>query len=275
MRPLPGGYERIEHAGARIVLRSDLRDALLAAGVADPLDLIARQPAVDKAGRAALARVQLPQAGPVLVRALTRGGLLGKVVRRLSWDPGRAESELVVSARAAERGAAVPEVVAAVTRGVAGGYEHGLVSRELVGARDLVGVLRDERGAPRRAALRAAGEAVRRLHEAGVDHVDLNLKNVLIDAEGRGVVIDLDRCRIGAEPLGEAARRSNLLRLYRSWVKLGVAEAESVATRDPLWLARAYARGERARLRWLVGVGREARFWSHRLRWSLFPPRFR
>jgi len=274
MRPLPGGYERVEHAGARIVVRSDLRDALLAAGVADPVGLIARQPASDKAGRAALARVTLDEAGPVLVRALTRGGLFGKLVRRLSWDPARAESELVVSATAAQRGAVVPEVVAAVTRNVAGGYEHGLASRELVGARDLVAVLRGEQGAGRARALRAAGQAIRRLHEAGVDHVDLNLKNVLIDAEGRGVVIDLDRCRIGEGPLGDARRRSNLLRLYRSWVKLSVAEPASVRARDPLRLARAYAQ-DRQLLRTLVEAGRGASFWSHRLRWSLFPPRFR
>lgn len=275
MKAVPEGYERVEHAGATIVLRSDLREALLAAGVADPVGLIARQPASDKAGRAALGRVTLEGEGPVLVRALTRGGLLGKLVKRLSWDPARAENELVVSATAARRGAVVPEVVAAVTRGVAGGYEHGLASRELVGARDLVAILRQERGSARGRALRAAGEAIRRLHEAGVDHVDLNLKNVLIDGEGRGVVIDLDRCRMGAGPLGEGARRANLLRLYRSWIKLRVAEPDSVAERDPLRLALAYAGGDRALLRGVVEAGLGARFWSHRLRWSLFPPRFR
>ncbi|HBP23517.1 MAG TPA: hypothetical protein DEA08_37780 [Planctomycetes bacterium] len=275
MRPLPGGYERIEHGGARVVLRSDLREALLAAGVSDPAELIARQPASDKAGRAALARVELEGVGPVLVRALTRGGLFGKLVRRLSWDPERAESELSVSATAAQQGANVPTVLAAVTRSVAGGYLHGLVSQELVGARDLVAVLREEQGRARSRALAAAGEAIRLLHEAGVDHVDLNLKNVLIDREGRGVVIDLDRCRIGADPVSEDTRRRNLLRLYRSWVKLSVAEPASVAAWDPLRLARAYARGERERLRALVDAGRAASFWSHRLRWSLFPPRFR
>lgn len=274
MRPLPAGYERIEHAGARIVLRSDLREALLAAGVADPVGLIARQPARDKAGRAALARVELEEIGPVLVRALTRGGLLGKLVRRVSWDSTRAESELVVSATAAERGASVAEVVAAITRSSGVGYLHGLVSRELVGARDLVAVLREGRGAAREAALAAAGEAVRRLHEAGVDHVDLNLKNVLIDQEGRGVVIDLDRCRIEGGALGEGARRANLLRLYRSWIKLGVAEPESVDSQDPLRVARAYARGDEERLGALVAAGKSASFWSHRLRWTLFPPRF-
>ncbi|MGE0709260.1 MAG: lipopolysaccharide kinase InaA family protein [Planctomycetota bacterium] len=271
---LPPGYEQLEHHGARLVLRSDLRAPLLAAGVADPLAVIARHPA-DVGGRARLGRIELEGVGPLLVRALVRGGLVGKVVRRLSWDPLRAESELRVSVEAAARGASVPEVVAAVTRRVPGGYQHGLVVRELSGARDLVAVLRAEpEGIARWRALRAAGEAVRRLHDAGVDHVDLNLKNVLVGQDGRGVVIDLDRCRVHEAALDERGRERNLLRLYRSWLKLQAAEPQVTCPRDPLRVARAYAQGELDRWRRLVERGRAARFWSHQLRWALFPPRF-
>lgn len=268
---LPQGYVRTEREGARLVLREGLEEALLAAGVADPAGLIARQPAADLAGRAKLARLELPE-GTFLVRALTRGGLLGKLVRRLSWEAGRAEGELRVTAEAAARGAAVPEVVAAVTRAVAGGFHHGLVSRELSGARDLVAVARAARGKERSAAIRASAEAVAALHAAGVDHVDLNLKNVLIDREGRGVVIDLDRCRIG-EPSARVAEE-NLLRLLRSWTKLQTAEPANVSSLDGVRFARAYARGDRARFRRLVELGRGASFGLNRLRWALFPPRF-
>lgn len=268
---LPPGYVRREQAGARLVLREPLADALLAAGVADPAGLIARQPATDLRGRARLARLELAE-GTFLVRALTRGGLLGKVVRRLSWEEDRAESELRVSAEAAARGAAVPEVVAAVTRPVAGGFHHGLVSRELQGARDGVAILRETSGGARRAALEAAASAVAALHAAGVDHVDLNLKNVLVDGAGRGVVIDLDRCRIG-EP-SEAVATENLIRLLRSWTKLQTAEPEAVRARDPLRFAVAYAGGDRERLRRIVAAGRAASFSLNKLRWAIFPPRF-
>ena len=92
---LPEGYVRTEREGARLVLREGLEDALLAAGVADPAGLIARHPASDLRGRARLARLELAE-GTFLVRALTRGGLLGKVIRRLSWEAGRAEGQELV-----------------------------------------------------------------------------------------------------------------------------------------------------------------------------------
>ncbi|MBL4844836.1 MAG: phosphotransferase, partial [Planctomycetes bacterium] len=166
----------------------------------------------------------------------------------------------------------VPEVVAAVTRPVAGGFHHGLVSRELSGARDLVAVLRQTKGAERSAAITASARAVAALHAAGVDHVDLNLKNVLIDADGTGVVIDLDRCRIG-EPDAATAER-NLLRLLRSWTKLQTAEPASVQLLDPIRFVRAYVSGDRTRLRRLVTLGRATPFRLNRMRWALFPPRF-
>ena len=268
---LPEGYVSAERGGARLVLREGLADALLAAGVEDPAGLIARQPASDLRGRARLARLELPE-GTFLVRALTRGGLVGKVVRKLSREPERALDELRVTALAASRGAPVPEVVAAITRPVPGGYHHGLVSRELSGSRDLVSVLRAEEGAGRRAALRAAAWAVGALHQAGIDHVDLNLKNVLIDADGRGVVIDLDRCRIG--DYSDEVASENLVRLLRSWTKLRTAEPQSTRLSDPYRFARDYAAGDRERYRRLVASGRGASFRLNRLRWALFPPRF-
>jgi 3-deoxy-D-manno-octulosonic acid kinase len=271
----PAGYERIECDGARLMLRCELSQSLVTLGVSDPVALIERSPAEGIGGREPLGRINLGGEGSLLVRALSRGGLWGKLVRRLSWDSQRAENELRVSAEAAARGAAVPEVVAAITRRVAGGYEHGLISRELLGARDLVAVLRGERyGRTRWAALRAAGLAVAGLHAAGVDHVDLNLKNVLIDADGRGVVIDLDRCQIAGGEAGVDVRERNLLRLYRSWVKLGVAEPQSVHPRDPLRFLRGYSEHAPTRQA-LVARGRAASFATHRLRWALFPPRFR
>ena len=47
------------------------------------------------------------------------------------------------------------------------------------------------------------------LHEAGVDHVDLNLKNILLAPDGRAIVIDLDRCRISDHALPWPTRRRN------------------------------------------------------------------
>ena len=46
------------------------------------------------------------------------------------------------------------------------------------------------------------------------------------------------------------------------------------AARDPLYLARGYAAGERETLRRLVATGRGRRFLVHRLGWLFLPPHF-
>ena len=68
------------------------------------------------------------------------------------------------------------------------------------------------------AAMRATGRLFRRLHEGGVEHPDLNLKNVLITGAGVEVdalVLDLDGARV-REPVGERRRRRMIERFWRS-----------------------------------------------------------
>lgn len=261
MQP-PAGFRRLEVDGAVVVAREAVADALVAVGVADPEALVVRSPAA-LAGRGRLGRVELAlgDVAPTvaIVRPLLRGGLLGKVVKRVSLDEGRALAELVTSVEAAARGASVLEVLAAVTRRTGPGWSHALVTREVPDARDLLGVLVSDAPARARAkALVAGGRAIRRLHDAGVDHVDLNLKNILLPAAGDALVLDLDRCRLGAPPVSDAVRQENLVRLLRSWTKLGVQRPGTTRPRDPLALLRGYAPGRAGRplRRALVAAGR-------------------
>jgi 3-deoxy-D-manno-octulosonic acid kinase len=271
----PSGFTRVERDGAVILLRATVGEALLDAGIHDPEALVARSPSPLR-GRGRLARIDLGPAGRAIVRPLLRGGLLGRLIRRVSFDPTRAFAELRVSFEAAARGAHVLDVLAAVTRPAGLGWRHGLVTREVEGAVDLAAVLDAWPEPARRRALRAAGRAVRRLHDAGVDHVDLNLKNVLLSPAGEALVIDLDRCTLGAGPAPDAVRERNLLRLLRSWTKLGVYSPESVRRRDPLRLLLGYAPGRDGRplRRRVVARGRGAGFGCRRVLWRLLgPPR--
>ncbi len=269
----PDGFTRVERGGATLVVRSALADALLEAGIEDPEALVARSPAA-LVGRGRLARIDLP-GGRAIVRPMLRGGLLGKLVRRVSFDRRRALAELRVSVEAAARGALVLDVLAAVTRPSGLGWRHGLVTREVEGALDLAAALvAFPDGDPRRRALRAAGAAIRRLHDAGVDHVDLNLKNVLLLPAGdEARVIDLDRCRLGAGPAPAAVRVRNLVRLLRSWTKLGVRAPGTTQRRDPLWLLAGYAPGPSAEARalrdQLVVAGRRSGFGCRRVVWRV------
>jgi 3-deoxy-D-manno-octulosonic acid kinase len=69
-----------------------------------------------------------------------------------------------------------------------------------------------------------AGKAVRFMHDAGLYHTDLNLRNLLVDRDRRHVfVIDFDRAQVFDEPVPPALRRRNVARLLRSIRKLDPA----------------------------------------------------
>jgi 3-deoxy-D-manno-octulosonic acid kinase len=65
---------------------------------------------------------------------------------------------------------------------------------------------------------REIGRVIRRFHEAGVWHPDLNAHNVLVDAKGAVVLVDFDRARFRRR--GTRWREDNLSRLLRSLRKL-------------------------------------------------------
>lgn len=64
----------------------------------------------------------------------------------------------------------------------------------------------------------AIGSIIRRFHEQGVYHSDLNANNILLDEGGRCYLIDFDRCGIRKPKL--RWQKDNLLRLKRSLNKI-------------------------------------------------------
>jgi 3-deoxy-D-manno-octulosonic acid kinase len=66
------------------------------------------------------------------------------------------------------------------------------------------------------------GSVIRRFHEAGVYHSDLNANNILLDEGGRCYLIDFDRCGIRKPKL--KWQKDNLLRLKRSLNKISKNE---------------------------------------------------
>lgn len=64
----------------------------------------------------------------------------------------------------------------------------------------------------------AIGSVIRRFHEEGIYHSDLNANNILLDEGGRCYLIDFDRCAIRKPKL--RWQKDNLLRLKRSLNKI-------------------------------------------------------
>src|SRR5262249_14763984 len=147
----------------------------------------------------------------------------------------------------------------------AGPFWSALIgTREERGARDLCEVLlAEDDPQARRVLLREVGVAVRKLHDAGVDHRDLQLHNILAAEDGgkrRIVIVDLDRAvsrRRGA--LAARVRARNLGRLTRSAVKAGLWRGR-IGLRELAVFIGAYTGGDRE-------LRAELRGWIRREQW--------
>ena len=157
-----------------------------------------------------------------MLKALRRGGLTSFVWRDHFLGARRLIDNLVIPLEAIRRGVATAAPVALlIERRPAGLCRGWLAIEEIAGANDLLSWLR-EGGPPE-----AAGEAmraVRTLHDAGVNHRDLNLGNLLLRRRGRRVGSRRSSSTSivpssATSPLPFAPRSRGLRRIERSYVK--------------------------------------------------------
>lgn len=255
MEPIPAGFSRRALDGADLVLRDDVADALVAAGVAEPESLRARARAAYE-GRGRPFGVEVPGAGRVFVRQYLHGGALRGVTGDLYRGERRFVGELRALVDAAREGVPVGEPLGVVSRPAGLGLRRGwLLAREVAGARDLLAFLgAAPRACERRAVLEATGRALRRLHDAGFDHPDAHLKNVLVTPEGGVLLLDLDAVRRRDEMTRET-RLAGLFRFDR-YAARQASRGQPVSRADRMRVLRAYAGADwpaREELRRLAG----------------------
>ena len=148
-----------------------------------------------------------------------RGGWAALLSRdRYLWtglERTRAFWEWRLLARLHGSGLPVPEPLAARVTVGRGYYRADLVTAEIENSESL-GTILETRGLPPET-WRRIGTIIRRVHQARIDHADLNADNVLINTEGKVFLIDFDRghVRTGAGRWQE----KNLARLQRSLEK--------------------------------------------------------
>lgn len=205
-----------------------------------------------RGGRRPLSQLDT-QLGNVLVREYRKGGLLRFVRGRRFFGRWRPLMELVLHRRLEALGVPVVEAVGAVVMRGALGWRGFLLSREVPVSVDLEAWLYGvpiETGRPRREILKAAGHAVRRLHDAGVSHPDLHPKNLLVTGSGDVLVLDLDKAGALDEPLPVPARLRDLARLGRSIEKHRM-KGLSAGRREALRFLEGYAGSADAAAEWL------------------------
>jgi 3-deoxy-D-manno-octulosonic acid kinase len=176
------------------------------------------------AGRGRTTRVQLDSGMPARLKRLRRGGLAAALWRDRFFGTRRLLDNLRLVLEARRRGVATPAALGLLVARAGFGLHAGwLAVEDLEGAVDLRSRLAAG-PAPRRSELAAALAVVRRMHDAGLDHRDLNLANVLVrsapSGEPEAFVVDLDAARLRSRPLGFHRRLRALRRLERSHVKL-------------------------------------------------------
>jgi hypothetical protein len=188
--------------------------------------------------------------GEIVAKRLGRGGLLSGLARHLFLDARRGWREAEVAEDLRRAGWATPAVVAArSTRRVGLLHELEIATARVDGAVDLLAALRAD--GPTDGLARATGRTLRGLHDAGLRHRDLQARNLLVPDgfPGSGgaadpdalIVIDLDRCRMGA-PLDGTERIAAWARLGRSLVKTGILPSRGPADSRALAACRAALR---------------------------------
>jgi 3-deoxy-D-manno-octulosonic acid kinase len=272
---LPEGFssQRVE-GRICIYAKKREREMLSLAGEGDP----ARRAIRFLRGRGRPAVVEA-RGGNLVVRRYYHGGVFRWLTGGLFFGPVRFLNELRLLAAARRGGAAVPEPAGLLIEPVFPFLARGdLVTVYIPESVDLFSHYRESFSAGRGispasmpAVIAAAGRQVARLHRAGILHGDLQVKNILILPHRRppeAVILDLDRGRTG--PVGEAGRRANLWRLYRSFRKMRLP-LPAVSRYDPIRFLRAYAPGERAFRRSVIARARRRwrRHFLHRMKWRL------
>lgn len=108
----------------------------------------------------------------------------------------------------------VPAAIKVIRKGLT--YTAGIIMHRIPQSRTLMNILMNEEQSEGHWI--SIGSVIRRFHEQGIYHADLNANNILLDNGGRCYLIDFDRC--GIRKSGVKWKKENLLRLKRSLNKI-------------------------------------------------------
>jgi 3-deoxy-D-manno-octulosonic acid kinase len=150
----------------------------------------------------------------MVVRRLMHGGLLRHVTGWRFVSPRRTLRELEVSLHLASHGVPTPEILAVRVQRQGWFHRIDVITRLVPDSVDLLTFLENPR--PECGdIMQGAGALIRRMHDLGVYHADLHIKNILRDSGGGLWLLDLDKaCRFDEVP--GIMKRLNLRRFVHS-----------------------------------------------------------
>jgi 3-deoxy-D-manno-octulosonic acid kinase len=154
-----------------------------------------------------------------VLRHYYRGGLIGKIINDKYIFTGqentRAACEYQLLNILQKLALPAPEPIAfcVIKQGLF--YQADLLSSRIEHAQDLVAILSKEALAEE--VWREIGKVIRRFHDAGIYHHDLNSHNILLDANKKVWLIDFDRGE--QRKISASWQQANMARLLRSFEK--------------------------------------------------------
>jgi len=253
---LPDSFEIVVGVRSLAAVRTDWRGRLEAAGALDPEGpFFARQAGeTPYVGRSDHRARTLPGgAGErVFIREYRHGGFVGRWLGGAFLGSRRPFREIAVVEAARRGGVLTPEILACVGRKGILFTRWRLVQAELADCIDLLEYFRGVQARPsgaglgrKREILVGMGRAVRGLHDLGIYHGDLHLKNMMVRRGGgpEMILVDFDKSRRHAT-LPDRLRLRNLLRLDRSVEKWKLREGFAIHATDRWRFLRAYGGGQ-------------------------------
>jgi tRNA A-37 threonylcarbamoyl transferase component Bud32 len=163
-----------------------------------------------------------------VVREYWHGGMIGKIFKDFFWDGMRPVRELLVCEAANRGGIKTTEIIAIVKNKIIWPlYKFRLVTKEITESIDLIELLlhsgENRLFKQKRQIIIKLAKAVHDMHDVGIYHADLHLKNILVQSDASGgvnvFIIDLDKSR-QYEKISFQRRMKNIMRLDRSVVKM-------------------------------------------------------
>ncbi len=155
-----------------------------------------------------------------VLRHYQRGGLVAKISNEhyfwLGLRFSRPWREWTLLEKMQEKGLPVPTPAAIKVERTGLLYKADIMMHRIPHSRTLMHILMTEELTE--GYWIAIGSVIRRFHEQGVYHADLNANNILLDEGGRCYLIDFDKCGIRRQRL--KWQKDNLLRLKRSLNKI-------------------------------------------------------
>jgi 3-deoxy-D-manno-octulosonic acid kinase len=197
-----------------------------------------RATAVSSGGRGGAWFLDAPF-GASILRQYRRGGLAASVSRdRYLWQGAsrtRSFAEFRITRKLYRLGLPVPAALMASYVKQGGRYRAAILLERLPGVQTLAERIHAQGSA---APFEDTGRLIARFHRAGLDHADLNVHNLLFDAQGKGWMIDFDRARMHIP--ATRWRERNLARLRRSLLKIRGTRSKEAVLEDYGKLRRAY-----------------------------------